>query len=89
MDLDAELRTELAAFAKAGQHICAAEVRIRKQQELAEKLGMKGRETRDAERLVDVLQRTLLQWEVHRRLIEERISYLETRRTALDDGKGA
>jgi len=33
--------------------------------------------TRQAERLVQLLQQTLIEWQRHRALIEERVTYLE------------
>ena len=79
-----ELRTERAALIKASQDICDAENRIRKHQELARQLKLRGADTCAAERLIDVLQRTLLQWEIHRGLIKQHIHYLENGRTILD-----
>jgi hypothetical protein len=36
-----------------------------------------GQNTEQAERLVSLLKRTLIEWERHRALIEQRIAYLE------------
>ncbi|PAY08757.1 MULTISPECIES: hypothetical protein [Bradyrhizobium] len=51
--------------------------RLRKQQDLLERLQRAGHDTRQAEHLAGSLERTLVEWERHRGLIEQRIDYLE------------
>jgi hypothetical protein len=48
------------------------------QQDLSVDLQAGGHDTTQAERLVILLEQTLLQWEHHRTLIEQRIAYLES-----------
>ncbi|MBR0798916.1 hypothetical protein JQ615_26355 [Bradyrhizobium jicamae] len=51
--------------------------RIRDQQDLIDWLQRAGHDTMQAERLVNLLKRTLVEWERHRSLIEQRVAYLE------------
>jgi hypothetical protein len=72
-----ELRTEKALLLKAESDIEEGWKRLRNQQELLFGLQAAGHDTRQAERLILLLQSTLIEWERHRALIEQRVAYLE------------
>ena len=72
-----ELRAEQNLLAKAEVDIEQGWTRLRNQQDLLSHMQMTGKETREAERLVQLMKRTLLEWERHRRLIEQRVAYLQ------------
>lgn len=74
-----QLRTEKALLIKADKDIEEGRKRLRNQQQLLSDLQAAGHDSKQAERLVDLMQQTLLEWERHRVLIEERITYLERR----------
>jgi hypothetical protein len=68
------------------RHLCRAELdieqgwtRLRNQQDLLLWLQTTGRDTSEAERLVLLLERILIEWERHRALIEQRLAYLQKR----------
>lgn len=74
-----QLRLEKALLIKADKDIDEGRKRLRNQQQLLSDLQAAGHDSRQAERLVDLMQQTLLEWERHRVLIEERVTYLERR----------
>ena len=74
---DAELAMERDQLAKAEVDIEQGWNRYRNQQELVEVMQFRGQDTRQAERLVELLGETLQQWECHRHLILQRIDHLE------------
>ena len=51
--------------------------RLRNQQDLLTWMQSNGQDTREAERLAHLLKRTLIEWERHRTLIEQRVAYLQ------------
>jgi hypothetical protein len=61
---------------------------LRQQQQLLSDLRADGHDTKQAERLVLLMQQTLIEWERHRVLIEERVGYLE-RQLSPETLKGA
>jgi hypothetical protein len=71
--LDAEQRLLI----KADKDIEEGWQRVREQEERMRELMAGGHDTRQAERLVDLLKQTLVEWERHRTLIEQRVSYLK------------
>jgi hypothetical protein len=72
-----QLRVERRLLRKADADIEEGSKRLRDQQQLFFDMRAAGHDTSQAERLVDLLEQTLLQWEYHRTLIEQRIAYLE------------
>jgi hypothetical protein len=72
-----ELRSEKALLIKAEQDIEEGWRRLRNQQQLLEDLQAGGHDSKQAERLVHLMQQTLIEWERHRVLIEQRILHLE------------
>lgn len=72
-----EIAAEKRQLVRAHVDIEQGRNRLRNQQELLTSLEMSGRNTGEAERLVQLFKRTLLEWERHRTLIEQRIDYLE------------
>jgi hypothetical protein len=72
-----ELRSEKALLLKAERDIEEGWKRLRNQQELFLELQAAGHDTRQAERLILLLEGTLVEWERHRALIEQRVAYLE------------
>ncbi|MDE1933204.1 hypothetical protein [Bradyrhizobium sp.] len=72
-----QLSTEKALLVKADSDIEQGWARLRNQQLLLSELRASGHDSRQAERLVQLLQQTLVEWERHRALIAERVNYLE------------
>ena len=72
-----QLRAEKDLLIKAEKDIEDGWKRLRNQQTLLEDLQAGGHDSKQAERLVLLLKQTLIEWERHRGLIEERITYLE------------
>jgi hypothetical protein len=72
-----QLRAEKELLIKADKDIEDGWTRLRSQQQLVVDLQADGHDSKQAERLVELLQQTLIEWERHRVLIEDRISYLE------------
>ncbi len=72
-----QLSTEKALLVKADGDIEQGWRRLRNQQLLLSELQAAGQDSRQAERLVQLLQQTLVEWERHRALIAERVNYLE------------
>jgi len=73
----AELRTEKALLLKADADIEDGWRRLRGQQDLLLDLQAGGHDTTEAERLLHLMEATLVEWERHRTLIEQRVAYLE------------
>ncbi|MFB6450364.1 hypothetical protein [Bradyrhizobium tunisiense] len=72
----AQLNAEQTLLVKADEDIEEGWQRIRNQEDRVRELMAGGHDTRQAERLVDLLKRTLVEWERHRILIEQRVRYL-------------
>ena len=72
-----QLSTEKALLVKADSDIEQGWARLRNQQLLLSELRAAGQDSRQAERLVKLLQQTLVEWERHRALIAGRVNYLE------------
>ena len=72
------LRAEKKLLVKADSDIEEGRRRLRNQQDLLLDLQAGGHDTKQAERLVELMQTTLTEWERHRTLIVERVAYLET-----------
>jgi hypothetical protein len=73
-----ELAAEKAYLLKSEDDIEQGRSRIRHQEYLLLELRTDGHDTRQAERLVEFLKATLVEWERHHVMIAERIAYLET-----------
>ena len=71
-----ELRQEQALLVKAALDIEQGWGRLRNQQDLVDQLQSAGRDSQQAERLVALMKQTLVEWERHRRLIEQRVAHL-------------
>ncbi len=72
-----QLKAEQALLLKAERDIEDGWKRLRSQQQLLADLRAAGHDSRQAERLEQLLQQTLVEWERHRVLIEERVAYLK------------
>ena len=72
-----ELAGERSLLIKAEADIEEGWSRLRNQQELLTHMRISGHNTQEADRLVQLLKRTLVEWERHRTLIEQRIAYLQ------------
>jgi hypothetical protein len=72
-----ELESEKRLLIKAETDIEEGWARLRNQQDLLVSLRASGHDVRGAERLVDLLMSTLIEWERHRTLIEQRIAHLQ------------
>ena len=79
MDVDAALRSERAVLVRADRHIREGETRVGKQEGVVADLQAGRHDAREAERLLDLLRLTLVEWRHHRTLMLERIAYLEAR----------
>lgn len=73
----AQLNAEQTLLVKADKDIEEGWQRIRNQEDRVRELMAGGHDTRQAERLVDLLKETLIEWERHRILIEQRVRYLQ------------
>jgi hypothetical protein len=76
-DTALEIEAERRLLLKAATDIEQGWSRLRNQQELLTSLRASGQHSAEGERLVDMLQRMLIEWERHRDLIEQRLRYLE------------
>lgn len=85
-ELALELAGEKRLLLKADADIEAGQHRLRNQQELLSSLRAGGHSTTEAERLVDLMTDTLVQWERHRVLIQDRVNYLERRTSVSAQG---
>jgi len=72
-----ELEGKKRLLVKADADIEAGMARIRNQRDLLSSLEAAGANSREAERLVDLMEQTLVEWQRHRALIEQRIAHLE------------
>ena len=72
-----QLRSERRLLIKAKVDIEEGWRRLRDQQELLERCQRAGHDTGQALHLARSLKETLVEWERHRSLIEQRIAYLE------------
>jgi hypothetical protein len=72
-----ELLKEKKLLSKAEEDIEQGWSRLRGQQDLFSELQRTGRNTREAGRLVQLMKQALVEWERHRRLIEQRVAWLE------------
>jgi chromosome segregation ATPase len=72
-----ELEAERRQLRKAEADIEDGWSRLRSQQDLVDHLKASGMYSPQADRLIDLLKQTLIEWERHRTLIEQRIAYLE------------
>lgn len=72
-----QLKLEKRLLVKAERDIEEGWRRLRNQEQLLLDLQAGGHDFKQAERLVRLLQQTLIEWERHRVLIEERVSYLK------------
>jgi hypothetical protein len=73
----AELQLELQQLAKADEDIESGRRRLQRQQATVANLRAGGRNTIEADRLLELTSKTLIEWERHRSLIAQRIVYLE------------
>jgi hypothetical protein len=72
-----QLHAEQRLLVKADRDIEVGSQRIRDQEDRVRELMAEGHNTCQAERLVDLLKQTLAEWQRHRVLIEQRITYLQ------------
>ncbi|MBR1173380.1 hypothetical protein JQ617_05390 [Bradyrhizobium sp. KB893862 SZCCT0404] len=72
-----QLRDERRLLEKADVDIDEGWRRIHTQEDRVRALQAGGHDCRQAERLVDLLKQTLVEWERHRTLIIQRVNYLE------------
>ena len=72
-----QLHAEQRLLAKADSDIDEGWLRIRNQEDRVRELRAGGHDSRHAERLVDLLRQTLVEWERHRSLILQRVNYLQ------------
>ncbi|MBR0903609.1 hypothetical protein [Bradyrhizobium liaoningense] len=75
-ELTEQLHAEQRLLVKADRDIEEGWLRIRDQEDRVRELMAGGHDTVQAERLVDLLKQTLIEWERHRVLIEQRVIYL-------------
>jgi hypothetical protein len=79
-----EIEAEKRLLLKAEADIENGWTRLRNQEDLVTSLRMSGHNTTEAQRLVQLMKRTLIEWERHRALIAQRIAYLQARSSASD-----
>lgn len=72
-----QLRKEQQLLVKADADIEEGWSRLRNQEDRVRELEAGGYDTRLAQRLVSTLKQTLVEWERHRTLIEQRVNYLQ------------
>lgn len=72
-----ELRFEREQLVKAEVDLERGRSRLRDQQDIVSWLQESGADIGQAERLEQLMKHTLVEWERHRKLIEERIAFLE------------
>ncbi|SCB50582.1 hypothetical protein GA0061098_1014183 [Bradyrhizobium shewense] len=72
----AQLDAEQNLLVKADRDIEEGWQRIRDQEDRVRELMAGGHDVRQAERFVELLKQTLIEWERHRTLIEQRVRYL-------------
>jgi hypothetical protein len=83
-----QLNAEQRLLIKADRDIGEGWLRLRNQEDLVRELRTDGHDTRQAERLVDLLKQTLVEWERHRTLIEQRVVYLREQVQSPPQGRG-
>jgi hypothetical protein len=74
-----EAEAERRLLLKAEDDIEAGWTRLRRQEDLLAWLRISGHDTTEAERLVELMKCSLLEWERHRVLIEQRLAYLRAK----------
>ncbi|WP_298258095.1 hypothetical protein [Bradyrhizobium sp.] len=84
-----QLKVEKTLLVRAARDIEEGRRRLRNQEQLLSDLQAGGHHSEQAERLFQLLQQTLIEWERHRVLIEERVNYLEGQATAREAACGA
>ena len=84
-DRSQEIRTEMAVLRKADLDIRVGRARLLDQQNRLIELQARGCPTREAERLVELMQQTLLEWERHRALVVQRLAHLQNQAIASKD----
>ncbi|MDA9426008.1 MULTISPECIES: hypothetical protein [Bradyrhizobium] len=72
-----QLHAEQRLLVKADTDIEQGWQRVRNQQDLVRELEASGHDARQAQRLVELMKQTLVEWERHRKLIIQRINFLE------------
>jgi hypothetical protein len=72
-----QLRQEQLLLEKADVDIEEGSLRIRAQQARVQELQAGGYDSRQAERLAELLEQTLVEWERHRTLIIQRVNFLQ------------
>ncbi|MBR0783115.1 hypothetical protein [Bradyrhizobium iriomotense] len=72
-----QLRDEQRLLKKADLDIEEGWQRVRRQEDRVRELQAGGYDCRQAERLVELLKQTLVEWERHRTLIIQRVNYLQ------------
>lgn len=72
-----QLHAEQRLLVKADADIDEGWTRIRNQEDLVRDLQAGGHDSQHAERLVELLKQTLVEWERHRSLIIQRVNYLQ------------
>ncbi len=78
VDRAEQLRVERLLLVKADSDIEDGRRRLRSQEDLLLGLRAGGHDTKQAERLVELMKTTLDEWERHRVLILQRVAYLES-----------
>lgn len=74
-----ELEAEKRLLIKADADIEQGRVRLRNQEDLLMSLQAAGQNTEQASKLVELMRQTLVEWEHHRVLIEQRVDYLRNK----------
>ncbi|WP_439405441.1 hypothetical protein ACNJX9_29145 [Bradyrhizobium sp. DASA03076] len=77
-DRTEQLHAEQRLLVKADADINEGWLRIRNQEDLVRELRAGGHDSRQAERLVELLKQTLVEWERHRTLVVQRVNYLQS-----------
>ncbi|MBM0206165.1 hypothetical protein JNW90_26490 [Micromonospora sp. STR1s_5] len=75
MKLDRQLEVE--HLAQADRHVAEGQVRVDQQQARLAALGESGFDTALAERLLETLERTLIEWRAHREEILRRLANID------------
>lgn len=71
-----QLQAEERLLVKADQDIAQGSKRILDQEDRIRELTAAGHDCDQAQRLVELFKQTLIEWERHRALIEQRVTYL-------------
>ena len=83
-----QLNAEQRLLVKADRDIEEGWQRIRDQEDRVRDLTAGGHDTRQAQRLVELLKQTVVEWERHRTLIEQRVIYLREQVDPASLGEG-